>query len=139
MTAVSVLCRLFSGDSRRSSAIKRGVDIMMKETPQWQEAGDGKLSTVNMYYWYYASYAMFQFSGGTLWKRWNEDMQSALLPTQRKAVIPGTKEPGCVDGSWDPIGEWGLAGGRVYATAIGAMTLEVYYRFRRMTGEDGGA
>ena len=40
------------------------------------------------------------------------------------------------DGSWDPIGEWGIAGGRVYSTAIGAMTLEVYYRFRRL--QSGG-
>ena len=30
------------------------------------------------------------------------------------------------------VGEWGIAGGRVYATALGAMTLEVYYRFRRV-------
>jgi hypothetical protein len=36
-----------------------------------------------------------------------------------------------VDGSWDPIGEWGISGGRVYSTALGAMTLEVYYRFER--------
>ena len=50
-------------------------------------------------------------------------MQKSLLGTQRVG--------GDEDGSWDPIGEWGIAGGRVYATAIGAMTLEVYYRFRR--------
>ena len=62
-------------------------------------------------------------SDGSAWREWNEAMQEALLPTQ----VMG----GCEDGSWDPIGEWGAAGGRCYSTAIGAMTLEVYYRFIR--------
>jgi hypothetical protein len=30
---------------------------------------------------------------------------------------------------WDPIGEWCVVGGRVYATAINALTLEIYYRY----------
>ena len=52
-------------------------------------------------------------------------MQEALLKSQRQGLI-------CEDGSWDPIDEWGPAGGRVYSTALGAMTFEVYYRFRRI-------
>ncbi len=130
MTAVAVLCRLFAGDKRGDTAIKRGVDILMKETPKWQMQEGKQLSTVNLYYWYYASYAMFQF-GGSLWKSWNKDMIQSLVTTQRQEYNPETKEPLDEDGSWDPIGEWGLAGGRVYSTAIGAMTLEVYYRFTR--------
>jgi len=132
MTAVAVLCRLFAGQSRGDAVLKRGVDILMKETPQWVEQKDKQLSKVNVYYWYYGSYAMFQF-GGSLWKKWNEDMKAALLPTQRQEFDPQTKKPLDEDGSWDPIGEWGLAGGRVYSTALGAMTLEVYYRFVRAT------
>jgi hypothetical protein len=125
MTAVAVLCRLFAGEGRSTPIIKRGVDILMKETPQWSEGKPGKGGTnkINIYYWYYGSYAMFQF-GGSLWKKWNEDMQAALLSTQRQGDIDE-------DGSWDPIDEWGIAGGRVYTTALGAMTLEVYYRFVR--------
>jgi hypothetical protein len=123
MTAVAVLCRLFAGESRETKMVKSGVDILMQHTPRWQEAQGRALSTINMYYWYYGSYALFQF-GGAPWKKWNEDMIKALLKTQRQGVI-------CEDGSWDPIDEWGAAGGRVYSTALGAMTLEVYYRFRR--------
>ncbi len=130
MTAVAVLCRLFSGESRTDPVIKRGVDILMAHKPQWREQDGKKLSTINIYYWYYASYAMFQF-GGKMWEDWNKDMIEALVSTQRQEFDPETKEPHCVDGSWDPIGEWGIAGGRVYSTAIGAMTLEVYYRFTR--------
>ncbi|MBI4586848.1 MAG: terpene cyclase/mutase family protein [Planctomycetes bacterium] len=123
MTAVGVLCRLFAGQSRSDPIVKRGVDILMKEPPQWVEPKGTQLSKINMYYWYYGSYALFQY-GGKPWKDWNEDMKKALLSTQRQGDIDE-------DGSWDPIDEWGKAGGRVYATALGAMTLEVYYRFIR--------
>ena len=57
-------------------------------------------------------------------------MIKALLGSLRQGPI-------CEDGSWDPIDEWGTAGGRVYATALGAMTLEVYYRFIRTQQGEG--
>ncbi|HZN57954.1 MAG TPA: prenyltransferase/squalene oxidase repeat-containing protein [Planctomycetota bacterium] len=124
MTAVAVLCRLFAGESRGKKSIQQGIDILMHEPPRWQEQKGRSLSTINMYYWYYASYAIFQY-GGPAWKKWNPDMIKALLESQRQG------KSSCEDGSWDPIDEWGTAGGRVYATALGAMTLEVYYRFTR--------
>ncbi|MFQ5653315.1 MAG: hypothetical protein ACE5GW_01115 [Planctomycetota bacterium] len=123
MTAVAVLCRLFAGERRSSDDIKGGVAILMNEVPVWRPVGKRHKSKINIYYWYYASYAMYQF-GGKRWKEWNEAMKEALLP-------PSQRVGGCEDGSWDPIGEWGAAGGRAYSTAIGAMTLEVYYRFIR--------
>lgn len=126
MTAVAVLCRLFAGESRTSPSIRKGVDVLMAHTPKWQEQKGRILSTINIYYWYYGSYALFQF-GGAEWKKWNKEMIDALVGTQRQGVDQ------CEDGSWDPIDEWGPAGGRVYTTALGAMTLEVYYRFKRMT------
>jgi hypothetical protein len=60
---------------------------------------------------------MFQYGGG-MWKEWNDKMQEALLPTQR--VLDEPKGSKCEDGSWDPIDEWSLAGGRVYTTAMGS-------------------
>ncbi|MEM7166463.1 MAG: prenyltransferase/squalene oxidase repeat-containing protein [Planctomycetota bacterium] len=126
MTAVSVLCRLFAGESSRSKDIKAGIGILSEQLPEWRPARKKRKSKINMYYWYYATYALFQH-GGTPWRDWNKAMLQALIPTQ----IQGGDE----DGSWDPIGEWGTAGGRVYATAINAMTLEVYYRFARATDE----
>ena len=128
MTAVSVLCRLFGGESRSKEEIKKGAFVLIKHPPKWQLRQGKVQSTINFYYWYYATLAMFQYGSG-LWKEWNEAMQKALLPTQRR--FDDTKEGGCEDGSWDPIDEWGLAGGRVYTTALGALTLEVYYRYER--------
>ncbi len=123
MTAVAVLCRLFGGESRQNRSIRDGVKVLMKEPPLWQKQKGRSLSKINIYYWYYGTYALFQF-GGQEWSQWNKYMQDSLIRTQRQGNIDE-------DGSWDPIGEWGLAGGRVYSTALGAMTLEVFYRFER--------
>jgi hypothetical protein len=38
-------------------------------------------------------------------------------------------------GSWDPNDVWGGHGGRVYTTAMGALCLEVYYRYLPLYGD----
>ena len=83
-----------------------------------------------MYYWYYASLALFQYDGpsGNVWKQWNEPMKDALVKNQQ------TPSSGCKNGSWEPVGRWCGEGGRVYATAINALTLEVYYRYANVFG-----
>jgi hypothetical protein len=67
--------------------------------------------------------ALFQ-CGGRSWKSWNKALKTALLPHQATE--------GCAKGSWDPVGPWGSHGGRVYATALGALMLETYYRHARI-------
>ena len=37
-------------------------------------------------------------------------------------------------GSWDPVGPWGFAGGRVYSTASMVLCLEVYFRYAKVLG-----
>lgn len=140
MTAVGMLCRMFSGMSRHHLLIRKGKAILMRNLPKWPKNSH---RSVNMYYWYYGTYAMFQV-GGKDWHCgkhynlkdfqakdmrccWNHAMQKALILNQRQGV-----QGDCADGSWDPIGEWGIAGGRVYATAMGAITLEVFYRYLRL-------
>ena len=58
-----------------------------------------------------------------MWKEWNQAMKEALLG----AIVIGT----CERGSWVPSGDYG----RVYSTAVAALTLESYYRFRLDTRE----
>ena len=43
-----------------------------------------------------------------------------------------TKETLDEHGSWDSVDAWGNAGGRVYATAINCLTIEVWSRYKRM-------
>ncbi len=105
---------------------KRGVEpllkwegLLVKTPPEWKPARGSELSSISFYYWYYAAHAMFQI-GDKPWKKFNKSLKTALRKSQRTR--------GCEKGSWDPIGEWGIAGGRVYSTAMGALTLECYYR-----------
>ena len=127
MTAVAILCRIFAGQRRSSPVIKKGVEYIMKRLPEWKPQRRKQAKAINFYYWYYGSYALFQY-GGKPWRIWNQAMKRALLTSQRVG--------GCADGSWDPISQWGIKGGRVYSTALGAMTLEVYYRFVRASGSE---
>ncbi|HKS16133.1 MAG TPA: squalene--hopene cyclase, partial [Planctomycetota bacterium] len=66
------------------------------------------------------------------WKKWNEPMKNALVPNQK------TGKDGCQNGSWTSEEDrWGFEGGRVYAVAINALTLEVYYRYANVFGGGG--
>jgi hypothetical protein len=116
MTAVSVLCQLLSGRSRMHPNVKKGVDILMENLPKWDSVA---LRDVDMYYWYYGTYAMHQY-GGPKWEEWKRAVNDALLAKQ---VVGG-----CADGSWEPEGKWGLVGGRVYATSINMLTLGIVHR-----------
>ncbi|MHC4915968.1 MAG: prenyltransferase/squalene oxidase repeat-containing protein [Planctomycetota bacterium] len=79
----------------------------------------------NIYFLYHSSLAMFQM-GGDHWKTWNPQMKKALLESQLSG--------GDDDGAWDPGVPSGMCycRGRTMATALGAMTLEVYYRYLRI-------
>jgi len=116
-TACGVLSRQFMKEKK---GVIPGCNTLKTSLPDW----DG---TRDMYYWYYGSLAMFQL-GGDYWTTWNEAMKPAL--TQN---INNSRSL-CLMGSWDPEETiWGADyGGRVYSTAIGALTLEVYYRYSVM-------
>jgi hypothetical protein len=125
MTAAAVLARVFLGeDPATSAAVKKGAALCARRLPSWNPS-DG---SIDMTYWYYGSLAMFQV-GGEGWTAWNGALATAVVDTQRKG-----KDYCGVDGSWDPIDPWGTEGGRVYATALMTMCLEVHYRYDRVFG-----
>ena len=120
MTAVGLFARFWLGqEPKKNSVMLAAADTILKKPPLWNPA-DG---SIDLYYWYYGAYAMFQV-GGKKWKRWKRSLEKALLPSQI------TK--GHARGSWDPISAWGDSGGRVYSTALSVLTLEVYYRYSRL-------
>ncbi len=118
MTAESLFCRLLLGLPADHPAAAEAVSLLARSQPS--------ASTYNIYTWYYATLASFH-AGGPQWDAWNRRLQAALLPLQRRSEGP-------LDGSWDPDPVWGGHGGRVYATALAALTLEVYYRYLPMHG-----
>jgi hypothetical protein len=126
MTAVGILTRIFLGeDPRTSEMIRKGADLCVELPPKWNP-DDG---SIDMYYWYYGTLAMFQV-GGTPWRKWNDAMVNAIVTHQHR------KGTGSRWGSWDPLCVWGDDGGRVYSTAMLAMCLEVYYRYPKVFGAD---
>jgi hypothetical protein len=124
LTAIAVMARIFMDRTKSDSRISNGCDLLLKDKPRW----DGNWT--DFYYWYYASLALFQYDApdGAKWKAWNQGMKNALVPNQNKAAT------GCRRGSWEPVDRWSCEGGRVYATGINALTLEVYYRYPNLFG-----
>jgi hypothetical protein len=129
MTAVGMVCRQFMGVPNRDPLLKGGADRLAKFTPQWEDAR-GHARERGFYYWYYGTLCMFQM-GGNHWKAWNKSMKKTLLDNQRKGG-PMDGSVNDVDGSWDPKSWIDHYGGRVMTTAMGALTLEVYYRYLPM-------
>jgi len=123
LTAVAVLTRIFCGQKPEDPIVRKGADLLLKCLPVHDEAA----GTVDHYYWYYGSLAMFQV-GGEHWLRWRGAMEKAILPSQRLDRSDDRY------GSWDPIDPWASEGGRVYSTAINALSTEVYYRHKRVAG-----
>jgi len=124
LTAVGVLIRIFAGHTPKDDEfIVKGADLMKKKLPKW----DVDAGTIDFYYWYYASLAMFQV-GGDHWKAWNEAMKTAIIDHQRMEADRDER------GSWDPIDCWSPEGGRIYATTLNCLCMEVYYRYGRVIG-----
>lgn len=117
MTAEALACWIFLESPPSLEARREAAEFLREELPGWEMP--------NLYYWYYGSLALFQLQDET-WEAWNEAMQEQLLRRQRRT--------GELAGSWDPETVWGGYGGRVYSTAMGALCLEVYYRYLPLYG-----
>lgn len=120
LTAVALCARIFLGDIDDPLNASGGALISAKP-PAWDET----TGSIDMYYWYYGTLAMHQL-GGAAWERWNERLEKVIAQNQIK--------DGCAAGSWDPEDPWGPEGGRVYATALMTLCLEVQWRYPRVFG-----
>jgi hypothetical protein len=116
LTAVAMCARIFLGREENHPLTQAGVARLSKKPPLWEE----NKGTIDMYYWYYGTLAMHQV-GGPAWDQWIKSLEAAVIPHQIKS--------GCAEGSWDPKDPWGAEGGRVYATAMMTLCLEVYWRY----------
>jgi len=128
MDAIHIMSMLFMHKAVPNDPVLRAqAGAITQELPQW------RLEKLDFYYWYYASLALFQ-QGGSAWEKWERPLAQTLLNNQRGFGSERHESPATLDehGSWDPIDAWGSAGGRVYATAINCLTLQVWYRYARM-------
>ncbi len=127
MTAEALACRLLLDYPLSAAAQHEATSYIMSHLPGQAPAGSSPHQTEaqdNVYYWYYATLALFQLQDEN-WRTWNQALKARLLETQIPAY---GKQPG----SWNPDGVWGGYGGRVYSTAMSCLCLEVYYRYLPM-------
>jgi len=113
LTSAGMLIRQFNGMGVKNHLLIKGAELTRAKPPAWNNK--------DFYYWYYATYAMHNMGGEyRIW--WNQRIRDVLLENLSR--------DGDNRGSWDPKGDhWASAGGRVYTTALGALCLEVYYRY----------
>ena len=111
LTCAAMVIRQFSGMGVRSPILVKAARLTQKNPPSWESK--------DFYYWYYATYAMHNMGGEyRIW--WNRRIRDVLLDNQSKR--------GHQAGSWNPKG-LSFFPDRTYATALGALCLEVYYRY----------
>ncbi len=122
MTAAAIWAQITAGTNPATSeVIRKGLTLLDELPPLWKKA----TGRIDMYYWYYGTLATHQ-AGGSHWERWAQDLDKAVTATQRTDGDVCTYK-----GSWDPAGPWGKDGGRVYATALMTLSLQVRYRYER--------
>jgi hypothetical protein len=117
MTAEMLYTRMLLGQRLEEADIREATDFLTRTRPDIREP--------NVYYWYYGSLCMLQVQND-LWKRWNVKTRDALIAMQNKGG-------GGTDGSWNADPKYGDRGGRIYMTSLALLTLEVYYRYERVT------
>ena len=116
MTAEAWVCRQFLGVGGPGPASAEAAEFLLRN--------DSDRGPTNIYYWYYATLALYQH-GGEPWTRWNNRIRDRIVNLQRTS--------GHQTGSWDPDESlYGSKGGRIYCTTLAALTLEVYYRYLRL-------
>ena len=109
MTAEGLLCLQYLGGERNDPRLVAGSRVLAENLPTKETS----------YYWYYGTQVMFHMQGEP-WQKWNAALRNTLVETQVKQ--------GSMAGTWDPNDNWEKTGGRVYATSLRLLMLEVYYR-----------
>jgi hypothetical protein len=119
MTAEAWVCRQFLEVGGPGPTSMEAAEFLLRN--------ESDRGPTNFYYWYYATLALYQH-GGAPWARWNAATRDRIVRLQHRS--------GHGAGSWDPDESlYGPKGGRIYCTALAALTLEVYYRYLRLYDE----
>jgi hypothetical protein len=111
MAAEALLCLQYLGAPRDDPQLQAGIKYLLANLP--------KKDRDTSYYWYYATQVMYHVQGEP-WRQWNAALRDMLVATQHK--------DGHLAGTWDPKDQWEGPGGRIYATSLRLLMLEVYYR-----------
>jgi|GEM_PF-471487 len=118
LTAEGMFVRQILGASSEEARQKESARYLVDNLPA---RGQRRRQQLNLYLVYYGCLAMYQQQGPE-WTRWNDTVKPLLLAAQ---LADGNDA-----GAWE-CGQWKQSG-RVVATAMAALALEVYYRYLPM-------
>lgn len=118
MTAEGLLCLEFLEEPRTSPRLQHGTEYLLKYLPEKDQRDTS-------YSWYYATQVLYHLQGEP-WETWNKPLKELLLDTQDKE--------GHTSGTWAPKDQWEQRGGRIYATSIKLLMLEIDYRHLPLYG-----
>jgi len=134
VTAIGFLCRTFLNDGGIYDAeIGQTLEFLrQRENPNFSSPAGGasKELVSDIYYTYYSSLAVYQIGGDATehWRSWRTMYRAPLVAAQVQDERDARGR--FIMGSWDPAKHrWGDRGGRVYATAMGALCLEAPFRY----------
>jgi len=115
LTAAGLLTRQYLGWDKDNPDLVAGCRYLAQNLPPESAPKLGQV-----YYYHYAIQVLHHMEGPEF-DLWNHRMREHLIRTQ--------ETEGHKAGSWDPNGtDWGTRAGRMYATGMALLTLEVYYR-----------
>lgn len=126
-TAAALVVRACTAGRPGSAEVKGAVITLGADLPYWSSDS----STVDFCYWYFGTRALLAVEGpeGSMYRAWAGRALRELAGHQT------TYFDGCGEGSWKPVDRWGSEGGRVYSTAMGALTLAAIHRSLPAPGE----
>lgn len=119
-TAVGLTLMLYLGESPYDYRMIKALTDMADRGPMLN----------NIYHDYYATLALHHTKnthyGKESWEKWNQVLRDHLISSQETS--------GHEKGSWHFDDRWGNVGGRLYTTAMCALTLQAYYRYEPLYG-----
>jgi hypothetical protein len=121
MHATGLFLRVMFGESPASPRNQIAAKVCMQVPVAIKE-------TMDRYAVYYAALAMYQV-GGPLWRELNPQLRDGVVAAQRR-------ESGCEDGCWSDDTRW-MNQDLVLSTCFATLTLETYYRYLPVHGDDG--
>ena len=110
-TACGTISRIFIDRNKQDPALAKGCALLVDDPPGSRDE--------DITYRYFSGMALFQFDGpaGERWRTYWRAHRETWVPMQ----VAGA---GCDRGSWSATRDWGI----VETTALGALSLEVYWR-----------
>jgi hypothetical protein len=133
-TAVGLLCRCHIGGwGPNHPGMIEGVAGLKDDKGSGLIANPPGTGALRDTLYFHHATRVIALYGGEEWKTWNEGPKGpdgARKGGMRDWLVNAqAKNDGVDRGSWDAEGDWGERTGRLGATALNALTLEVYYRY----------